>query len=150
MCHSGDCPPCPLLPDLRGVCPCGKTSLASLGITRESCLDDIPTCDLICGKLLSCGNASELYFTLHIRTTCWLFLFLLHIDHICMSRCHHGDCPECTGDQKILCRCKQTTAVSIMLRWCGCVLCWCGRVLHWCGRVLHWCGRVLRWCGRGI
>jgi hypothetical protein len=58
VCHKGNCAPCKLKPSLITVCPCGKTTLQQfLGQDRQrqSCLDLIPTCEKICGKILPCS-----------------------------------------------------------------------------------------------
>ena len=71
----------------RGVdviqrCPCDKKSLKEMGVTRKSCLDDIPTCEDICGKKLSCGQVAK--------------------NHTCQSKCHTGPCPPCPLTTKVM------------------------------------------------
>ncbi len=48
VCHSGECPPCPLSEVRR--CPCGKSTY------KLPCTLATPTCDDTCGKLLPCGK----------------------------------------------------------------------------------------------
>lgn len=57
-CHSGECSNCEFLPERVKLCPCGKASLRAMGAenSRKSCLDPIPTCNGICGKIFPCGT----------------------------------------------------------------------------------------------
>ena len=56
ICHPGECGPCILKPETVSHCCCGKTPLTT---KRESCLDPVPTCDLVCSKTLKCGQPSK-------------------------------------------------------------------------------------------
>lgn len=78
-CHPGSCGECEYLPVKIKTCYCGKTPLQRI---RESCLDPIPTCSEVCGKVLRCGI------------------------HRCKEICHEGECAPCQAlvDQK--CRCR--------------------------------------------
>lgn len=72
---------CPNSPKSLTHCPCGKLKINNLLKTpRTSCLDEIPTCDEICGKRLSCG-------------------------HKCYWKCHMGDCAPCYSPVDVDCRC---------------------------------------------
>jgi len=82
-CHSGACSPCELIPERVKLCPCGKASLRAMGAgsLRKSCLDPIPTCNAICGKILPCGT------------------------HHCKKQCHEGPCSLCENPLIEVCRC---------------------------------------------
>ncbi|CAA21417.1 shuttle craft like transcriptional repressor/ubiquitin-protein ligase E3 [Schizosaccharomyces pombe] len=73
---------CPFATDVLTKCPCGKEDISFLlkGHERKSCSDPIPTCENICGKLLSCG-------------------------HRCKYKCHLGSCGTCSETLTIPCRC---------------------------------------------
>lgn len=89
-CHlHGDsgCGPCPYSPERITHCPCGQSSLKVLGLERISCLDPIPTCKNVCGKVLECGSDGK--------------------RHRCRAMCHTGECPPCELNSSIVCRCKQ-------------------------------------------
>ncbi|KAK8792799.1 hypothetical protein WA158_004963 [Blastocystis sp. Blastoise] len=75
ICHSGECPPCPLLPPRK--CFCGKK------IFDIPCNIPTPSCGQICGKILSCGVPS----------------------HTCSFTCHNGECAPCTEMVTVRCRC---------------------------------------------
>jgi transcriptional repressor NF-X1 len=96
LCHSADCPPCPLLPSKLTNCPCGKTGVKELllknKIIRTSCTDPIPTCDKICNKLLHVVDGTG-------ETDL----------HFCESKCHLGECPACQKQIEIKCRCGKET-----------------------------------------
>ncbi|KAF9589493.1 hypothetical protein IFM89_024764 [Coptis chinensis] len=77
-CHPGPCGECELMPSRIKTCYCGKTELEK---ERSSCLDAIPTCSQICGKLLPCGL------------------------HHCKELCHVGDCAPCMVTVSQSCRC---------------------------------------------
>lgn len=47
---------CVYEPSVVTHCACSKTTLEELGIVRIHCTDEIPKCDLICGKQLKCGH----------------------------------------------------------------------------------------------
>ncbi|XP_073296690.1 NF-X1-type zinc finger protein NFXL1 [Primulina huaijiensis] len=81
-CHPGLCGECELLPDRIKACCCGKTGLKE---DRESCLDPIPTCSQVCGKILPCGL------------------------HHCQDTCHRGACPPCPVLVTQKCRCGSTS-----------------------------------------
>ncbi|GAB6020489.1 hypothetical protein CHUAL_003175 [Chamberlinius hualienensis] len=87
LCHSGECPPCDLSPELLTHCPCGKSPLSNLAAftTRTLCTDPVPVCNNICGKLLTCGGKDE--------------------EHKCTSRCHSGPCPSCSLMSSLKCNC---------------------------------------------
>ncbi|KAL1843748.1 hypothetical protein VTJ49DRAFT_129 [Mycothermus thermophilus] len=89
-CHAQDeaVAHCPFSPDLVTHCPCGKTSLASMGLElRQSCQDPVPHCDKPCNKALACG-------------------------HLCPDKCHTGACAPCTQRMQVSCRCGKTTVES--------------------------------------
>ncbi|KAL6003419.1 NF-X1-type zinc finger protein nfxl1 [Asimina triloba] len=81
-CHPGSCGECELLPGRIKSCPCGKSPLVS---ERQSCLDPIPTCSLVCGKVLQCGV------------------------HHCQNTCHEGECEPCLVIVNQKCRCGFTS-----------------------------------------
>ncbi|KAL8478458.1 hypothetical protein ACS0TY_030379 [Phlomoides rotata] len=81
-CHPGPCPDCELLPGKIKTCCCGKTGLNE---DRQSCLDPIPTCSEICGKILPCGL------------------------HNCVEVCHSGPCTPCNVIVTQKCRCGSTS-----------------------------------------
>ena len=90
LCHPGPCQPCQLKPDLILSCPCGKTSLEKIyerdGVEpRKSCLDEIPSCGLVCGKKFTCGPVGK--------------------NHTCEATCHSGKCPTCPLTTDVRCRC---------------------------------------------
>jgi transcriptional repressor NF-X1 len=92
------CAECPLSPSRILTCPCGKTPIEKFPI-RKSCLDPIPTCKSICGKLLRCGK------------------------HTCKLPCHTGPCTEVCNEEVIIpCRCGESNttlnnAQKIMKCW---------------------------------
>lgn len=83
ICHPGLCGECALSPEVITSCPCGKQAIVKG--ERASCLDPIPVCKGICGKLLACGNPGS--------------------HHVCTARCHLGDCPPCNKSTVVKCRC---------------------------------------------
>ncbi|GAB2292666.1 NF-X1-type zinc finger protein nfxl1 [Dionaea muscipula] len=85
LCHPGPCEECKSLPSKIKTCHCGKTFLQE---PRKSCLEPIPTCSLICEKLLSCGV------------------------HQCKEVCHAGDCPPCLELVSQKCRCRSTSRIT--------------------------------------
>uniref|UniRef100_A0A0R0J2M4 RING-type domain-containing protein n=1 Tax=Glycine max TaxID=3847 RepID=A0A0R0J2M4_SOYBN len=78
----GSCVECELLPSRVKTCCCGKTRLEN---ERQSCLDPIPTCSKVCGKLLHCGM------------------------HSCKEACHVGECPPCLVEVSQKCCCGSTS-----------------------------------------
>lgn len=82
-CHPGPCAECKLVPEAVTSCPCGKIAIEKG--ERTSCLDPVPLCANTCRKPLSCGQASS--------------------PHICMSKCHAGQCPPCNKQTYVKCRC---------------------------------------------
>ncbi|KAJ1438677.1 Zinc finger, NF-X1-type [Sesbania bispinosa] len=82
ICHPGNCGECEFLPSRVKTCCCGKTRLEE---ERQSCLDAIPTCSQVCGKLLHCGT------------------------HTCKETCHVGECPPCLVLVSQKCRCGSTS-----------------------------------------
>ncbi|KAJ7529325.1 hypothetical protein O6H91_15G044900 [Diphasiastrum complanatum] len=87
-CHPGPCGECELSPFKVQTCSCGKRPLKDLsgnGTARKSCLDPVPTCGQICGKLLACKK------------------------HYCQDICHTGPCPSCTVSVEQKCRCGSTS-----------------------------------------
>nr|CAD7444453.1 unnamed protein product [Timema bartmani] len=84
VCHTGPCGECELSPDKVTHCPCGKTELTA-DQARNSCLDTIPNCPLICGKKLACGQPNN--------------------PHHCKEECHNGKCPPCPLSTLVKCRC---------------------------------------------
>ncbi|EPY19635.1 transcriptional repressor NF-X1 [Strigomonas culicis] len=111
QCHSGPCSLCPTDPNAVKTCPCGSLSLNGM---RSKCTDPIPTCNLVCGKRLSCGR------------------------HTCPEKCHASACAPCAQSVKVQCRCGKTNKVVPCAdsdkytcdRVCGTRLS-CGR--HYCG-----------------
>jgi len=90
ICHAGECPECSMMVDKITHCPCGKTTLTELNTRynlepRKSCLDDVPLCGQVCGKVLSCGPPSS--------------------PHKCPVLCHSGPCPPCPLNTSVKCRC---------------------------------------------
>lgn len=83
ICHAGPCGECALSPEVITSCPCGKQAIVKG--ERASCLDPIPVCKGICGKLLACGSPGS--------------------HHVCTARCHLGDCPPCNKSTVVKCRC---------------------------------------------
>ncbi|TKY44830.1 NF-X1-type zinc finger protein NFXL1 [Spatholobus suberectus] len=82
ICHPGSCEECEFLPSRVKTCCCGKTRLEN---ERKSCLDPIPTCSQVCGKLLDCGM------------------------HRCKEACHNEECPPCLVLVSQKCRCGSTS-----------------------------------------
>ncbi|CAL1409368.1 unnamed protein product [Linum trigynum] len=82
VCHPGPCGDCDLMPGRVKSCYCGKTSLVE---ERKCCLDRIPNCMQVCGKLLRCGV------------------------HNCTDLCHSGDCPPCMVNVTQSCCCGSTS-----------------------------------------
>lgn len=85
LCHPEECRPCDLKPDRIKSCPCGKRPV--LASERKTCLDEIPLCEAVCNKILSCGAPSS--------------------PHRCISKCHLGACPPCQKSTAVKCRCGQ-------------------------------------------
>lgn len=83
VCHPDDCGDCLLLPENVTSCPCGKTPLP-LG-SRKVCTDPVPLCESTCKRPLPCGQPSN--------------------PHTCPSKCHSGNCPPCTKETAVRCRC---------------------------------------------
>lgn len=82
---------CPLAVSNVKTCVCGKTPLEELGVVRESCLDPVPTCMEVCGKILPCG-------------------------HKCYWNCHDGECAPCYQSVEIDCLCgTHTSSVACRL-----------------------------------
>ncbi|KAK7380096.1 hypothetical protein VNO78_32499 [Psophocarpus tetragonolobus] len=84
ICHPGSCGECEFSPSLVKTCCCGKTRLDN---KRQSCLDPIPTCSQVCGKLLPCGV------------------------HSCKEACHVGECLPCLVQVSQKCRCGLTSRI---------------------------------------
>lgn len=82
-CHAGSCTSCKLLPEKITNCPCGKLVIEKG--QRESCKDPIPLCSGVCNKTLSCGQPSN--------------------PHVCITKCHIGQCPPCNKQTTVKCRC---------------------------------------------
>ncbi|KAK3109128.1 hypothetical protein FSP39_023572, partial [Pinctada imbricata] len=86
ICHPGDCDLCERLPSEVTKCPCSQTDLSEIDAEeRKSCLDPIPTCKNICGKILPCGSKDR--------------------PHACQQQCHEGPCGDCNGMTQLRCRC---------------------------------------------
>lgn len=85
QCHADECHDCELTPDRIRSCPCGKKPI--LASERKTCLDEIPLCEAVCNKILSCGVPSN--------------------PHRCISSCHLGPCPPCQKSTAVKCRCGQ-------------------------------------------
>ncbi|OWM62653.1 hypothetical protein CDL15_Pgr019947 [Punica granatum] len=83
VCHPGPCGDCALTPGKVRTCYCGNTNLQME--ERKSCLDPIPTCSEVCGKLLPCKI------------------------HSCKDKCHAGDCGPCPATVTQKCRCGLTS-----------------------------------------
>lgn len=74
--------PCPFSPRTLKTCPCGRSPLREMDVSRSQCTDPIPTCDSVCGKMLRCGK------------------------HKCPFKCHTGSCmEECLCTDKVKCSC---------------------------------------------
>ncbi|XP_051147620.1 NF-X1-type zinc finger protein NFXL1 [Andrographis paniculata] len=84
-CHPGQCGECELLPSKIETCCCGKTRLSDENERRQTCLDPIPTCSQICGKILPCRL------------------------HSCPNVCHSGPCPTCHIPVTQKCRCGSSS-----------------------------------------
>ncbi|XP_019536863.3 protein shuttle craft [Aedes albopictus] len=82
-CHPGPCGQCSLSPEFITSCPCGKQAI--IKGERESCLDPIPVCKAVCGKQLLCGPPGA--------------------HHVCIAKCHLGECPPCNKSTVVKCRC---------------------------------------------
>ena len=89
-CHFNACEPCALTPERVSHCGCGKVDIKVLlpNAPRKSCLDPIPTCGNICGKMRLCG-------------------------HRCKAMCHPGECPDCEEKVEIPCRCHTSSKTMI-------------------------------------
>ncbi|WKY01565.1 hypothetical protein Q1695_015515 [Nippostrongylus brasiliensis] len=117
-CHStseNGCGPCPSAPERIINCPCGRSTLAELGVARTSCEDPVPTCRNICAKVLKCGSVEK--------------------KHRCRALCHSGDCPPCELTTSVICRCKQvkrTLPCSEYVQFAGFEeqYCHCGRTMR--------------------
>jgi transcriptional repressor NF-X1 len=91
-CHAGECQPCSLTPSKLTHCPCAKTPMRELllskRIIRTSCNDPVPCCDKKCERIRACnwthGDATV---------------------HLCEATCHTGECPPCEKLIEIKCRC---------------------------------------------
>ncbi|KAI9336862.1 hypothetical protein DFJ73DRAFT_612138, partial [Zopfochytrium polystomum] len=81
---------CPYDPTVVKTCPCGSKRLHELLGTeqRVNCTSDIPTCNNLCSKQLSCR-------------------------HNCSQRCHTGPCPPCKLQVTLKCRCGKTESRAI-------------------------------------
>jgi len=91
QCHSGPCELCKYLPQIVVYCHCKQTALSDILApeeSRKSCLDPIPCCDKICGKMLQCGSHGN--------------------EHYCNRKCHAGPCNSCDGITTVTCRCGST------------------------------------------
>ncbi|XP_047100902.1 protein shuttle craft [Schistocerca piceifrons] len=64
---------------------CEEKASGEVGYVRTSCLDPVPTCGQVCGKLLPCGQPSQ--------------------PHECAAPCHTGPCPPCPLVTSVKCRC---------------------------------------------
>ncbi|XP_056631026.1 protein shuttle craft [Diorhabda sublineata] len=82
ICHEGSCEMCTTDVNNIRTCPCGRTRLTK---ERLSCLDPIPCCDKVCGKVFKCGQPN--------------------MPHRCENNCHEGSCPTCPLTTVIKCRC---------------------------------------------
>lgn len=83
VCHTGTCGECLLSPEFITSCPCGKQAI--IKGERESCMDPIPICEAVCGKQLRCGPPDA--------------------HHVCIVKCHLGECPPCNKSTVVKCRC---------------------------------------------
>ena len=74
-------------------CPCGKRRLVEFGAAgkRINCLDAIPGCGEVCGKVLACGTGKS--------------------PHLCEGVCHDGPCPPCGKKTAVNCCCGSSTQV---------------------------------------
>lgn len=84
VCHAGECAPCMLSPSILSTCGCGRTPAKH----RTSCLDPIPTCNNVCGKIMKCG-------------------------HTCVKDCHIGECSDCLQEVSLKCRCGLSSKTAI-------------------------------------
>lgn len=119
-------PTCPTSPAVIDTCPCGQTPLSDLEtLPRTKCTDPIPTCQKRCSKTLD------------------------GCDDQCDAVCHIGNCPKCTVEKVITCRCGESTTKMLCFEAKqlqadfgeeGFVCQRVCRSLRSCGR--HECGRV--------
>lgn len=74
---------CPLTPKDTDTCHCGATTVSSLlGHARSDCRIPIPSCNQVCNKPhAGCG-------------------------HLCLYKCHEGECPSCPQMSEMQCRCS--------------------------------------------
>jgi len=79
--HEGSCSECVRKRTFPIKCACGQTTVKKFKY-RKSCLDPLPTCDKICGKMLECKM------------------------HLCKEKCHDTPCPPCQEKLVMKCRCK--------------------------------------------
>ena len=90
-CHAGSCGSCSYQVAKVIFCPCGKMKLADLYkkkksiIERKDCMDPVPVCGQICGRILTCGPMEN--------------------HHSCLVLCHEGPCPPCCSTSIRRCRC---------------------------------------------
>lgn len=79
--HEGSCSECMRKRTFPIKCACGQTTVKIFKY-RKSCLDPLPTCDKVCGKMLACKM------------------------HLCKQKCHDSPCPPCQEKLVMKCRCK--------------------------------------------
>ncbi|KAI0986862.1 hypothetical protein GJ496_008031 [Pomphorhynchus laevis] len=92
LCHSGSCAEhCPMSPSINSTCFCGKKTNEELKVSRLICTDDVPSCGLICGKPLICGDGQ----------------------HTCQQICHEGKC-ICTLSTTVSCYCRYNVSITIL------------------------------------
>lgn len=120
-CHPGPCPPCGVT--VRKSCWCGRkvSSIRCSSLASTNSAAGV-SCNLTCGKPLSCGNSQ----------------------HKCAQVCHPGDCKPCDAVEVVSCYCG-TEKREVL---CGdgkdkAVVCSVQGRLDWEGR--YECGGV---CGR--
>jgi transcriptional repressor NF-X1 len=121
LCHPGPCPPCGVT--VRKSCWCGRevSSIRCSSLASPNSAAGV-SCNLTCGKPLSCGNPQ----------------------HTCAQICHPGDCNPCMEVEVVACYCgKEKKDVPCGDRKDKVVVCAVEGEVSWEGR--YECGGV---CGR--
>ncbi|OAX40568.1 hypothetical protein K503DRAFT_687258 [Rhizopogon vinicolor AM-OR11-026] len=111
-CHPGPCPPCGVT--VRKGCWCGRevSSIRCSSLASPNSAAGV-SCNLTCGKPLSCGNPQ----------------------HMCAQVCHPGDCKPCIAVEVVTCYCgKEKREVTCGDRKDKAVLCTIEGAVGWEGR----------------
>ncbi|KAK6127819.1 hypothetical protein DH2020_038456 [Rehmannia glutinosa] len=122
ICHSGVCPPCPVL--VTQKCRCGSTS-RTVECYKTFTENDKFTCDKPCGQKKNCGRhrCSERCCPRSNSSSSSLVDWDPHLcsmpcekklrcgQHSCTSLCHSGHCPPCleTIFTDLTCACGRTS-----------------------------------------